>query len=304
MKKLSFATLDVFTDKRFTGNPLAVVRGADDLSTEQMQAIAREFNLSETVFVMTPERPAHSARVRIFTPANELPFAGHPTIGTAVHLASLKVQDTGGGQEAIVALEQKIGIVRVGVRFKGDRPPYAEFDAPKLPQEIGEAPSVERVADALDLLPSEIGFQNHKPTRFEAGVPYTFVPVSTKKVIARARINHQAWSAAFGSRGHNACYIYSRDTVLSASSFHARMFAPGSGIVEDPATGSAAAAFAAVIMRFDKPLDGWHRRTIEQGYEMGRPSEIVLSIEVVSRQLETVRIGGHAVQVTEGSITV
>lgn len=300
MKKLSFATLDVFTQARFAGNPLAVVRDADDLSTELMQAIAREFNLSETVFVMKPDRPAHSAKIRIFTPGGELPFAGHPTIGTAVYLAGL----SGAGQEAIVSLEQKIGTVRVGVRFKGDRAPFAEFDAPELPEELGEPPSVERVADALDLLPSEIGFQNHRPTRFGAGVPYTFVPVGSRDAIARARVNVQAWSAAFGSRGHNACYVYTHDTVQSAAHIHARMFAPGSGIVEDPATGSAAAAFAAVVVRFDKPLDGWHRHIIEQGYEMGRPSEIILSLEIVGRQLETVRIGGHAVQVKEGSIFV
>ncbi|MEM7776000.1 MAG: PhzF family phenazine biosynthesis protein [Pseudomonadota bacterium] len=302
--KLRFATLDVFTETRFAGNPLAVVHDADGLSDEQMQAVAREFNLSETVFVMAPERPVHAAKIRIFTPAAELPFAGHPTVGTAIHLAALKRQDAEAAHEAIIALEEKIGTVRVGVRFAPDRAPFAEFDVPQLPQEIGEAPSVERIADALDLLPSEIGFQNHKPARYSAGVPFTYVPVVSREAIARARPNMQAWSAAFGSAGHNAAYVYTREAVHATSSFHARMFAPGGGIYEDPATGSAAAGFASVVMRFDTPMEGWHRRIIEQGYEMGRPSEIVLSLEVQQNKLETVRIGGGAVSVTEGTIEV
>ncbi len=301
---LPFTTLDVFTQDRFAGNPLAVVREAEGLSDAQMQTIAREFNLSETVFVMPPERPVHSAKVRIFTPRNELPFAGHPTIGTAIALAALKAPDTSGVHEAIVALEENIGPVRVGVRFKDGEAPFAEFDVPKLPENLGEAPSKERIADALDLLPSEIGFQNHKPTRYGAGVPYTFVPVSSRAALDRARANMQAWSAAFGSSGHNAAFVYTRETVHRDHYVNARMFAPGSGIMEDPATGSAAAAFAAVIHRFEGPPAGWHRRVIEQGYAMGRPSKLVVSLEVDSGQLETVRIGGHAVAISTGLLTV
>ena len=130
---LPLHTLDVFTDRRFTGNPLAVVLDADDLSTEQMQAIGRELNLSETVFVLKPQNPAHSARVRIFTPERELPFAGHPTIGTAILLAQLRTSPVNGEQDAIIVLEQSIGTVRVGVRLRSGQPPFAEFDAPKLP---------------------------------------------------------------------------------------------------------------------------------------------------------------------------
>src|SRR5690606_19460775 len=131
---LPLYTLDVFTDQRFAGNPLAVIAEADGLSTEQMQAIAAELNLSETVFLQTPHNPAHSARARIFTPRSELPFAGHPTIGTAVLLASLRTPMINGERDAIVVLEEGIGTVRVGVRLRADGAPFAEFDAPKLPQ--------------------------------------------------------------------------------------------------------------------------------------------------------------------------
>ena len=297
--KHPFATLDVFTNKTFAGNPLAVVEDCDGLSDADMQAVAREFNLSETVFLTTPERTAHSSGMRIFTPGTELPFAGHPTIGTAVFLATRKAAalDT---SEVLIVLEQKIGIVRVGVRFRADEAAFAEFDVPKLPEDIGDPPSIEHLADALNLLPSEIGFQNHKPTKFSAGVPYTLVPVASIEAVRRAGVNAKSWSAAFGRSGHNAAYVYSRETESASAQFHARMFVPGSGILEDPATGSAAAAFAGAIARFDNPPAGWHKRVIEQGYEMGRPSRLVVSVEMASGQLETVRIGGHAVMVSDG----
>jgi trans-2,3-dihydro-3-hydroxyanthranilate isomerase len=302
--KLAFHTLDVFTEKRFGGNPLAVVHEADGLDTDRMQAIAREFNLSETVFLMKPQNVTHSARVRIFTPAVELPFAGHPTVGTAALLAELRTEGLGGAQEAIVVLEENIGAVRVGVRIRPGQAPFAEFDAPRLPADIGPAPSPERLAAALGLIPSEIGFANHRPTRFSSGVPYTFVPVSSLTAMAKAGVSPAAWGPAFGTSGHNAAYLYSRETVHTTSAFHARMFVPGSGVLEDPATGSAAAAFAGVVHRFDGPPDGTHKRMIEQGFEMGRPSLIALSLEVVRGALTSVRIGGHAVRITEGRIEV
>src|ERR671925_515093 len=165
---LVFHTLDVFTEQRFGGNPLAVVLDADELDAERMQVIAREFNLSETVFVQRPANPAHSARIRIFTPAAEVPFAGHPTVGTATLLAQIRAPDLGGDHDAIIALEENIGLVRVGVRLRRGHAAFAEFDAPKLPEESGAMPPVERLAAALNLIPSEIRSANHRPTRFSA----------------------------------------------------------------------------------------------------------------------------------------
>ena len=300
--QLTYYTLDVFTERRLAGNPLAVVTdGAAGLDTAAMQAIAREFNLSETVFVLPSEKPAHSAKVRIFTPARELPFAGHPTIGTAVLLAELREGTT--SDEALIVLEQSIGTVRVGVRLRNGAP-YAEFDAPKLPVEAGLLPPADRLAAGLGLLPSEIGFENHKPSCFAAGNAFAFVPVSSLDAIARARPQFPHWNAAFEEQGLVGAFLYTRQCAHTTSSFHARMFAPASGIAEDPATGSAAVCFAGVVKHFDTLPDGSHRRVIEQGYEMGRPSELTLTMEVDQGKLGNVRIGGHAVRVSNGQLTI
>lgn len=302
--RLAFHTLDVFTQKRFGGNPLAVVHDANALSTETMQSIAREFNLSETVFVLKPQNSAHSARIRIFTPVVELPFAGHPTVGAAALLAQLRAAGASGEREALIVLEEKIGIVRVGVRLRQAAVPFADFDAPRLPEEVGTAPTADRLAAALGLIPSEIGFENHRPTRFTAGNAFLFVPVSTLEAMAKARVSAPHWSAIFAKEEGIGAFLYTRQVVHTTSAFHARMFAPDHGVAEDPATGSAVAAFAGVVHRFDQPTDGTHRRTIEQGYEMGRPSEIVLSLVMEGGRLATVRIGGHAVRVSEGTLEI
>ncbi len=300
--RLRFHTLDVFTTTRFGGNPLAVVLEADSLGTDRMQAIAREFNLSETVFVLKAQSPTHSARVRIFTPRSEIPFAGHPTIGTAILLADLRASNLGGSRDAIVALEEEIGSVRVGVRFRPGEAVFAEFDAPKLPSDLGSVPAMEDIAAAVGLIPSELGFENHRPSRLSAGLPYYFIPVRSLAAIARSRTVTSRWEQAFGATG--AAYLYCRETEHNTAHFHARMFDPGHGIVEDPATGSAAAAFAGVIAQYDQPPGGEHRYGIEQGFEMGRPSRIQLSIVMHDGRLQTARIGGHAVRVTDGEIEV
>ena len=297
-----FATLDVFTESRLAGNPLAVVLEPDGLDTRAMQRIAREFNLSETVFVLTPEQPTHTARVRIFTPVSEIPFAGHPTVGTGALLAALGAPEPSGRRDALIVLEEGVGIVRVGVRLRPDAAPHAEFDAPKLPADAGTLPPSDRLAAALGLIPSEIGFENHRPTKYGAGVAFAFVPVVSLDAIGKARVVASHWDGALQGQGLVGAFLYCRQTVHTTSSFHARMFAPDFGVAEDPATGSAAAAFAGVVHRFDALPDGTHRRAVEQGYEMGRPSAITLTIEVDQGKLATVRIGGHAVRVAEGRI--
>lgn len=302
--QLRFHTLDVFTDRRFGGNPLAVVHEADGLDAETMQAIARELNLSETVFILKTELPAHSARVRIFTPSKELPFAGHPTVGAAVLLAELKAPSHNGESDAIVVLEQNIGTVRVGVRGRHGAPSFAEFDAPRLPVEAGALPSIERLAAGLGLIPSEIGFENHRPMCYAAGNAFAFVPVASLEAIAKARVANPHWAEAFEEQGLVGAYLYTRQAEHTTSSFHVRMFAPAVGVPEDPATGSAAVCFAGVIQHFDALPDGVHRRVIEQGFEMGRPSFIALTLTVEGGKLAGIRIGGHAVRVSEGTITV
>lgn len=304
MATLKFHTLDVFTDRRFAGNPLAVVLDADGLADAQMQAIAREFNLSETVFVQASERPAHSAKMRIFTPHNEMPFAGHPTIGTAALLAELNAPLHNGEQDALIVLEQAIGTVRVGVRTRPGAAAFAEFDAPKLPAEAGMLPPVDLVAAGLGLIPSEIGFENHKPLCFAAGNTFAFVPVATLDAIRRARVNGSHWERAFEEQGVAGVYLYTRQCEHNGSGFHARMFAPQVGIPEDAATGSAAVGLTGMVQLFDRLPDGTHKRIVEQGYEMGRPSQIVLTIVMTGGKLTSVRIGGDAVRVSEGTLEI
>jgi trans-2,3-dihydro-3-hydroxyanthranilate isomerase len=301
---LQFHTLDVFTDRRFSGNPLAVVRDADGLDSPKMQAIARELNLSETVFLFKPQNPAHSARMRIFTPEREVPFAGHPTLGTAILLAGLRTPLVNGESDVIIVLEQAIGTVRVGVRLRAGHAPFAEFDAPRMPEKSGTPAARDRLADALGLLPREIGFENHTALCLSAGNSFAFVPVTSLEAIAKARVSAPHWAATFPAGSIIGVYLYTRECVHNGSSFHARMFAPQLGVAEDPATGSAAVCLASVVHGFDGLTDGTHKRVIEQGLEMGRPSSIVLTLVVQNGRLETVRIGGNAVQVVQGSIEV
>ena len=234
-----FVTLDVFTARRFAGNPLAVVLDAEHLETTDMQAIAHEFNHPETVFVFASGDPAHRARIRIFTPQRELPFAGHPTVGTAVLLG---LRDGGGAGREIV-LEEPIGAVHCTLETSADGGGRARFTIPQLPAEVGPVAEDAIIAAALGLAPAEIG--DLRPARWSAGMPFTFVPVSSRAGVERCHPDLARFDSAFGAGG--AAYVFCRQTVEPGHGFHARMFAPGMGIPEDPATGSAAAAFAGLL---------------------------------------------------------
>ena len=296
-----FHTLDVFTNTALTGNPLAVVLDCDGLDSARMQAIAREFNLSETVFVLAPRDPVNTARVRIFTPARELPFAGHPTIGTAILLAELRAPEMLAREDISVVLEEEVGPITCTVRHVKGSAPRARFDIPRLPQ-AGEALGPRAaIAAALGLSEADIGLAGQTPARFSAGVPYAFVPVSGRAALGRAAPKSMHWAEAFGPGGPGA-YLYCNEPTGKGHAWRARMFAPEFGIDEDPATGSAAAAFAGVLMAQDSPGDGDHAFVIEQGFEMGRPSLITLGLVVEGGQLKSASIGGEAVMMTQGII--
>jgi len=292
-----FITLDVFTSQRFAGNPLAVVLDGEGLDGTAMQAVAREFNLAETVFVLPAEEASHRARLRIFTPAAELPFAGHPTVGTAVLLNRI---DGGGAREFV--LEEAIGLIRCTTASIDSDRGRARFRLARLPEEVAQAAGADKIAAALGLNAGDIGFDSFKPACWSAGVQLSFVPVRGLQPISRCQPNLAYWGAAFGEGGHSAAYVFSRETIERGSAFHARMFAPRLGIMEDPATGAAAAAFAGVLAHFAPPSDGDHDLTIEQGYEMGRPSLIGLSVTMKNRQLAAVAIAGEVIVVSEGTI--
>jgi trans-2,3-dihydro-3-hydroxyanthranilate isomerase len=289
-----YVTLDVFTERRFAGNPLAVVLDTDDLGTEAMQAIANEFNLPETVFVLAPENADHRARCRIFTPKRELPFAGHPTVGTAVLLAVRS-----GGKPGDFVLEEQVGNIRCRVtpREGGGE---AAFTLPVLPQRLAAPPDNAVIAAALGLAPDGIGCDDIGPSCWSAGNPFLFVPLRNLEAVRKASPDLSRFAAL--PADHSAMFIFTRETAEKNHDFHARMFAPRMGIIEDPATGSAAAAFAGLLGRFGGYGDGEHTVAIEQGYEMGRPSLIRLGMTIVAGQFTAVTVGGSAVIVAEGTI--
>jgi trans-2,3-dihydro-3-hydroxyanthranilate isomerase len=292
-----FFTLDVFTDRRFAGNPLAVVLEPEGLDTAAMQTIACEFSHPETVFVFPPGDQAHRASLRIFTPAAELPFAGHPTVGTAVLLGRLD----GGAAPREIVVAEKVGPVRCRVEPIDEHRGRAEFAIPKLPEETGPASDPGTIAAALSLGREDVGFDDLAPSCWSAGNAFTFVPVRGLDAIRRCRPDMSRWAAAFDARG-GAAFIFCRETIEPGNAFHARMFYPKMGIPEDPATGSAVAAFAGLLPRIASLPDGGHTFRIEQGYEMGRPSLITLGLTLRGDKLAAATVGGEAVVVTEGAI--
>ena len=298
---LTYHILDVFTERPFGGNPLAVVLEADRLTPADMQMVAREFNLSETVFVLKPTSPGHTARIRIFTPSREIPFAGHPTLGTAILLADLRTQIVNGESDAIIALEEEIGSVRVGVRLRAGHAAYGEFDAPKTTITPEELPQPEEISAAIGLIPTEVGFENHKPMLLKGSSIWAYVPVANLEAMSKLRVAPSHWARAFTDRGTDGVYVYSRQCVRGNASFHARMFAPDLGIPEDPATGSAAGSAAAWLVAH-KVVKSGERVMIEQGREMNRPGELFVSAEELGEQITNVRVGGHAVQVATGEL--
>ncbi|MCB5177185.1 MULTISPECIES: PhzF family phenazine biosynthesis protein [Microvirga] len=295
-----FVTLDVFTGDVFAGNPLAVVLDAEGLDDDGMQAIAREFNLSETVFVLPPTEPRQRADIRIFTPVRELPFAGHPTVGTAVLLALM--DGTDGAGAVAFGLKEKVGIVPCVVEVESGTKGAARFRLPRLPFTWGEGKEASDCAWGLGLDPTEIGFDRHVPSRHSAGVAYDLVPVASLDALARARPQGEPFEKAFGDSDHPAAYVYARVPDAADLRFRARMFGPGMGIVEDPATGSAAASFAGALMQCEPLGDGEHNIVIEQGFEMGRPSIISLQMVIKDGALVSAEIGGQAVMVSRGEL--
>ena len=299
-----FAILDVFSEQPLAGNQLAVVLDGEGLSDPQMQAIAAEFGFSETTFMTGAETTPDAVGLRIFTPKNELPFAGHPTVGSAI-IAGLEagLDDVGQGH---VVLHEKVGAVRCAVAYAPDKAVRAEFDLPVIARPTEFETRVETAARALGLAEEDIGFENHVISAFDGGVPYTMVPLRSLGAVQKAvpSADMVVWRTAFGTGSHNCAYLYCRETVGKNASFHTRMFAPDAGILEDAATGSAAASFAGAIMTFDKPADGTHHFVLEQGIEMGRPSMIELALDVEGGEMKGGRIGGPAVIVARGVLSV
>jgi trans-2,3-dihydro-3-hydroxyanthranilate isomerase len=291
-RRYAFSTLDVFTDRVFGGNPLAVVHDAGELDPAQMQAIATEFNLSETVFVLPPETDAGTRRLRIFTPAAELPFAGHPTVGTAVLLATLGAVPPGD-----IVFEEGVGPVRVtlGERAKGLL--FAQLSAAQLPVFGPPPPRPADLAAILGIAPADV----LDAAGVSCGVPFLVVVVRDRDVLARVRVDLARWEALLAGAWASDLYVI---TPAEGDALRARMFAPGMGIAEDPATGAAASALAGYLARTAGRRDGTLRWTIAQGVEMGRPSRVELEADLGEGEITAVRVGGTAVRVADGEFRV
>ena len=303
--KRRYVTADVFTDRLFGGNPLAVVLDAEGLSTRQMQAIALEFNYSESTFVFPPEDPAHTARVRIFTPRVEVPFAGHPNVGTAFLLAReyRYHRATEAGQ---FRFEEAAGIVRVTLMKEHGLVTGAELRAPET---LSRRSTVSReiAARCLSLEPDEIAVAAHAPQIASVGLPFLIVQVASRDVLRRSKPNLSAYSEILPREGADAIFAYAMESHAGAAaadtSLSARMFSPFDGIIEDPATGSATAAAAALLAEL-RGGTGERRWRVHQGVDMGRPSLLLARTTIRAGSVVATYVGGRCVQALEGSFTL
>ncbi len=288
---LHFRIVDVFTDQPFAGNQLAVVLDAEELATAQMQAIAREFNFSETTFVTRSEAPGCDWRVRIFTPTEELPMAGHPTIGTAVTLQALGL-----------ATDRTVFELGVGPTSVRVQPGWAEME--QRPPAFGaEHPDPPALALALSIEPSDLAAEGLPPQSVSTGLAHLMVPVRSLEVVRRLRPRPDLLPAAIAAFPGQAVYAFTRETELPGSDAHCRMFAPHLGVAEDPATGSAAGPLACYLAARTAPDgDGRLAFRFEQGFEMGRRSLLEASIERSAGAITAVRVGGQARIVAEGRL--
>ena len=295
-----FHTLDVFTDRVFGGNPLAVFPDAEDIAAETMQRIARELNLSETVFVTGAEGTSFAAR--IFNPMYEMPFAGHPTVGTAMLLAMLG-RVPPGERVARLVLREQVGPVPVEVRMEDARPVSAMFAAPRVPEAGPPPPAAAVLAQLLSIDEADLGGSlatGHQ----SAGIPFLFVAVRSRDALGRVRLDLGAWEHHLRDAWAPHVYVITDDAGEEGVTLRSRMFAPAMGIVEDPATGAAATGVAGLLAARDARADGTYGWTIVQGVEMGRPSRVLVEADVRDGRVAQVRVAGSAVLVSEGEMII
>ena len=303
MPSFSFCTADVFTRERFGGNQLAVFPDAAGIPEALMQTIAREFNFSETTFVLPPSDPRHTRRVRIFTPGAELPFAGHPTVGTAFVLATIgDIALT--GAETHITLEEGVGPVPVTIRSADGRADFAQLTTARLPEFGPPPPAAAALAGCVGLEAADILTGEMYPEAASCGVPFLFIPVRDRATLGRARPRTDEFERVLRSYLTPDLFLFCDEPERPGSHFRARMFAPLLGVPEDPATGSACAAFGGYLARRDARRDGTLRWVVEQGFEMGRPSLIEIEVDKVDGAVTAVRVGGHSVLVTRGELSL
>jgi trans-2,3-dihydro-3-hydroxyanthranilate isomerase len=299
-----YMTADVFAEQTFGGNPVATVLDAEGLSTAQMQAIALEFNYSETTFVLPPRNPANTAWVRIFTPRTELPFAGHPNVGTAFLLARERESQGGTPTETLV-FEEAAGLVPLRLLREHAVVVGAELRAPEPLSCLAQVPA-ERAAQCLSLRPEEVRIEVHTPQVASVGLPFLIVELASRDALRRAKPNLGAQEALFPLDGADAIYAYWRESGKgeTALHLHARMFAPLDGIVEDPATGSATAATLALLAALRRDRTSQCIWQVHQGVDMGRPSLMIGRTIKQDGSVVSVQLGGRCVRVMEGTMVL
>ena len=300
--KYQYYTCDVFAQTRFGGNPLAVLPKAAGLSDRQMQQIAREFNCSETAFVFPPEA-GHTRRVRIFTPAREVPFAGHPNVGTAFVLAT-----TGelGDLRSVsgVTFEEKAGLVPLSIHTSNDQVISCELRAPQSVS-FGQTISAQLIASAVSLTEGDILIKAHEPQVVSVGLPFVLAELRDRSALERCHVNMMGFAdilALLKDGVRASVYLYTRTT--GDVDICARMFAPLSGVAEDPATGSATCAVVGLLAHLDQQASGEFTYDLAQGVEMGRPSRLRARAEKTNGVVTATWVGGSCVMVSEGFIHV
>lgn len=296
-----FLTVDVFTDQPFGGNQLAVFPDATMVPPELMPRIAREFNFSETTFVLPPKDPRNTRRVRIFTPGSELQFAGHPTVGTAHVLACVGAIRLNGEVTEIV-LEEGVGPVPVRVRAESGRPVFTQLSVAKLPEVGPPPPSVEALAAMLSLAPQDLVGDMMPPEAISCGTPFLFIPLRDRGAVGRARVKPDLFERTMARFWTDKVFVFALDAERPDSDVRSRMFAPSIGVPEDPATGSAAVGLGGYLAARDARSDGTLRWVVEQGFEMGRPSILEVEADKRGGAVTAVRVGGRSVIVCEGDM--
>lgn len=303
MPTIDYVTLDVFTTERFAGNPLAVVLDARGLTSEEMQKIATEFNYSESTFILPPEDPANSARVRIFTPTAEIPFAGHPNVGTA-YLIGQQAEIFGRPVGNTLRFEELAGLVEIDLTRENEKVTSATIHAPR-PLELFDEIAPEMIAACASIEATDVTVRTHTPVQASVGLAFALAELSSIDALGRSRPNIAAFHEAVALHPRSgkdfSLFLYVRDPE-DPWKIRARMFAPLDNVMEDPATGSASADLAAYLVTLASESDTNIHLTIEQGVEMGRRSIIELNVVKAAGKVTDVRITGRCVIVMRGSL--
>jgi trans-2,3-dihydro-3-hydroxyanthranilate isomerase len=300
---IRYITTDVFTGIRFGGNQLAVVPDARGIPEESLLPIAREFNYSETTFVYPAEREGHTRRVRIFTPGGEVPFAGHPTIGTAVVLAATGEIALADG-EARIVFEENVGPVPVVIRGVHAGGGWAQLSAARMPEIGPPVPSRGTLAKMLGLNTDDIMATSERPQAVSCGLPFLIVPLTSVEAVSRSRVSVERWEETLANAWASMIWVYAADPEGGERHYRARMYAPGISVPEDPATGSAAVTFAGYLAARSRVRGGTLAWTVDQGIEMGRPSRLAIEADKADGAIVALRVGGEAVLVAEGEMRV